>query len=99
MSRERLHRFSIEAHKRLSEILTDIENNEQINGLIITGAGKAFAAGADIKQMADMNASDAREFSILGNSVFDRIERFRGITVAAINGVAVGGGCELARIN
>ena len=90
-----LNRFSIEVLKEFAEVLTEIEENNQIHGLIITGAGTAFAAGADIKQMVEMNTEDAIEFSKSGNVVFDKIENLKMITVAAINGVAVGGACEL----
>ena len=90
-----LNKFSIEVQNEFMEVLTELEKNDHIHGLIITGAGAAFAAGADIKQMVKMNANDAVEFSKLGNAVFDKIENFKAITVAAINGTAVGGGCEL----
>ena len=89
------NRFSVEVISEFAEVLTEIENNNQIHALIITGASDAFAAGADIKQMVKMDTDDAIEFSKLGNAVFDRIENLKMMTVAAINGVAVGGGCEL----
>jgi len=65
--------------------------------LILTGAGeKAFAAGADIATMANMTPEEAAAFSRRGNQVFRRLETFPLPTIAAVNGYALGGGCELA---
>lgn len=68
-----------------------------IKVLIITGAGdRAFCAGADIRQMQHMDAEGGRRWSRLGHEVFQQLEDLALPTVAAVNGVAVGGGCELA---
>lgn len=64
--------------------------------LIVTGAGKAFVAGADIAQMASMNDEAAAEFSSIGQDAFDAVASFPGPVIAAVNGYALGGGCELA---
>jgi enoyl-CoA hydratase len=65
--------------------------------LIITGEGaRAFVAGADIVEMADMNPDEALEFSRFGQRIFSKLETFPAVTIAAVNGYALGGGNELA---
>jgi enoyl-CoA hydratase len=68
----------------------------EVSSLIITGAGRAFVAGADIKEMAAMDRPAALEFSRHGQAVFRRLEALDCVTIAALNGYALGGGCELA---
>ncbi len=93
---EKINQFSIEALNEFSEILKKLETDKSIHALILTGRGKAFVAGANIKQMFDMGQQEAEEFAKLGQSVFNQVENSKFITIAAINGVAVGGGCELS---
>ncbi len=68
----------------------------KLSALIITGAGRAFVAGADIKAMINMTIAEAEKFSRFGQSVFAKLEALPCVTIAAINGFALGGGCELA---
>jgi enoyl-CoA hydratase len=65
--------------------------------VVVTGAGeKAFVAGADINELAEQSATNGRDYAIRGQRVFDLIENLGKPTIAAINGFALGGGCELA---
>lgn len=64
--------------------------------IIVTGAGKAFVAGADIGQMVDLTAPEAEAFSRAGQQVFQQLADFHGPVIAAVNGYALGGGLELA---
>lgn len=78
----------------MAGILSELEK-EPVRVLIITGNGKAFAAGADIAAMTEMNPDRAKDFSKLGQSVFQRLEDLKSPVIAAVNGYALGGGCEL----
>ncbi len=74
-----------------------IQSNKKIRAVIITGAGnKAFIAGADITEMAKMNVDDASNYSHKGQLLTTKIENSRVPFIAAINGYALGGGCEIA---
>src|SRR5690606_4355813 len=71
--------------------------DDAVRGVILTGAGeKAFAAGADIAEFAGMEALDGHRFALRGQAVFTQIEAMPKPVVAAVNGFALGGGCELA---
>ncbi len=80
----------------LLEVVTKLDRDPTVRAGILTGAGKAFAAGADISAMAEMTAPQAREFAELGHRLGAAIARAHLPFIAAVNGVALGGGCELA---
>lgn len=74
-----------------------MEKDDEVRVAIITGAGeKAFVAGADIKEMQPLNAVEGRNFGKLGQEVFRYLETMEKPVIAAVNGFALGGGCELA---
>ena len=81
----------------LKDVVEKIAADKAIKVVIITGAGaKSFVAGADIKEMASKNAAEGREWGQFGQNVFTEIENLPQPVIAAINGFALGGGCELS---
>ncbi|HEY5903926.1 MAG TPA: enoyl-CoA hydratase-related protein [Anaerolineales bacterium] len=80
--------------KELMDALEAFEADPQVNAMVIAGSQKAFAAGADIKEMADRTAQEMRENDPIGQ--FGRITGLRKPVIAAVSGWALGGGCELA---
>lgn len=79
-----------------NQLLDSIERERNIRVLIVTGEGKAFVAGADIAEMQGMKEKEGYEFSRLGQDTFTRLENMEIVVLAAVNGYALGGGCELA---
>ena len=81
----------------LSQVIDEAGRDESVRALILTGAGdRAFVAGADINELAVQTPIGGREHARRGQALFDRIERLGKPVVAAVNGFALGGGCELA---
>ena len=92
-----LNALSTEVLTDLNHALDEVEKAGNIYAVVITGAGeKSFVAGADISEMKDKNKTQAAEYGAFGNKVFLRIENFPCPVIAAVNGFALGGGCELA---
>ena len=82
--------------KEFNHFLDDLAPREDIKVLVITGEGKSFVAGADIAEMVHMNPEEGYTFSTYGQRTFDRLEQLSIPVIAAVNGYALGGGCELA---
>ncbi|WP_129600884.1 short-chain-enoyl-CoA hydratase [Anaerophilus nitritogenes] len=91
-----LNALNSQVLKELDCLIYELEADEDVDVLIITGEGKAFVAGADIAEMKDLGAEEGRVFGNLGQKVFRRIEKMEKPVIAAVNGFALGGGCELA---
>lgn len=95
-SPDTLNALSSEILDELNEAIDEAIKDEEIYVLIITGEGRSFVAGADISEMRDLDAAGARKFSEKGNQLFRKIELMDKPVIAAVNGFALGGGCELA---
>lgn len=80
----------------LGDVFDELEADKEIYVVILTGAGRSFVAGADISEMSCLDAEAGRAFGRLGAAVFRKIELSEKIVIAAVNGYALGGGCELA---
>jgi enoyl-CoA hydratase len=92
-----LNALNRETHQDLQRAFDALEQDVAVKVIILTGAGKkAFVAGADIAQMQPLNALEGRAFAQLGQKVFKTIEDSSKPVIAAVNGFALGGGCELA---
>jgi len=92
----KLNALSTELIGDLSEALARLVTDDDLRALILTGAGNAFCAGTDISELTNLTEAEALEISSRGQKICDQIESFPVPVIAAINGVAAGGGCELA---
>ena len=93
---DKLNALSQEVLSDLSAAVDAVAANVDTWAVVITGTGKAFVAGADIAAMKDMTEAEGLAFGALGHDVFSAIENLRCPVIAAVNGFALGGGCELA---
>ncbi|RUR15556.1 enoyl-CoA hydratase [Legionella sp. km535] len=93
---EKLNALSTEVLNALAELFRSAKANPKVKALMITGNGKAFCAGADINRLAECTAQTGYEFACHGQEVFRLLENMGKPSLAAINGFAFGGGCELA---
>lgn len=94
---DKLNALNNQTLTELGVLLKKANDDEEVKGVIITGSGeKAFIAGADIQEISELNELNARKFAEQGQEIFSMIENSSKPIVAAINGFALGGGCELA---
>ena len=94
---DKLNALNEQTIKELDVVFDDLNSNDSVSVIILTGSGeKAFVAGADIKELNALDMISAKEFAEFGQSVFSKIEKSEKPVIAAVNGFALGGGCELA---
>ncbi|MBA4697252.1 MAG: enoyl-CoA hydratase/isomerase family protein [Legionella sp.] len=93
---DKLNALNAEVLNQLEQALLDAKTNPNVRGLLLTGTGKAFCAGADIPQLLECNPHSGYEFACRGQNIFRLFETLGKPSLAAINGFAFGGGCELA---
>jgi len=94
---EKLNAMNMDAAKELTEVFENLGKDDSVKVIILTGEGdKAFSAGADIEYMSKISADESEEYAKLGQLVTGTVENVKQPTIAAINGFALGGGCELA---
>lgn len=98
-----LNALNSETLDELEQVLTEIEARDDVKVLILTGGPdkkgdefKSFVAGADISEMVNFSAAEARAFGMKASKPFFKLTNMRQVTIAAINGFALGGGCEIA---
>lgn len=98
-----LNALNSETLDELNQVLTEIEARDDVKVLILTGGPdkkdnpyKSFVAGADIKEMVNLSAAEARAFGMRAAAPFFKLMNMRQVTIAAVNGFALGGGCEIA---
>ena len=98
-----LNALNSETLDELNQVLTEVEARDDVKVLILTGGPdkkdnpyKSFVAGADIKEMVNLSAAEARAFGMRAAVPFFKLMNMRQVTIAAVNGFALGGGCEIA---
>lgn len=93
---EALNALNCQVLKDLEVAIDTAEESDAVDVIILTGAGRSFAAGADIGEMKDLSAVEGKAFGDMGNRIFLKLENLSKPVICAVNGFALGGGCELA---
>ena len=93
---DKLNALSSRLVGAVADAMQEFDRDREIRAIVLGGGERAFAAGADIEQMRGMSPAEAEGFSRLGHRVFGALEALPVPTIAAVNGYALGGGCELA---
>jgi enoyl-CoA hydratase len=94
---DRLNALDSHTERELQDVFLTLRDDDAVGGVVVTGSGaKAFVAGADIAELSGLGATQGKEFAFQGQTTFTRIAGFPKPVVAAVNGYALGGGCELA---
>lgn len=95
-SPETLNSLNAEMLQQLEYAFDHAKEDKEVLAVVLTGEGKAFVAGADIAYMSKLNPAEAKKFSEDGSRLFRKIETMNKVVIAAVNGFALGGGCELS---
>ena len=94
---EKLNALNRKVKSELREVFSKIKDDDAVRVVILTGSGdKSFVAGTDIKELTDLDQEKGKQFSAAGQELFNLIENLGKPVIAAVNGYALGGGCELA---
>ena len=91
-----LNALNIEMSGELADLFNELANDKNVRGIILTGEGRAFMAGADISEMKNWDTAGGREFARFSNYAFSKVSDIDKPTICAINGFALGGGLELS---
>src|SRR3954471_5854210 len=93
---DKLNALNVAVFDDLTLVVGELRDRKDIGGVIVTGAGRAFVAGADISELETVAGAAARDLARRGQLVFNGLESLPKPVIAAVNGFALGGGCELA---